>query len=121
VGAWREDGTGANSGAVYRFNADPESSEFGQLIDDIPAPFGMNYEQFGTSLAAGPDGILVGAIGTFTVGATYLYSDSAAAPLDARVEAVAAVPEPSGAPLALCGIALWLAGRWDGRRMASHR
>ena len=72
IGAWREDGANVDSGAVYRFNADPASSQFGELVASYPAPFGLPYEQFGSSIAVGAEGILIGALGTLTVGAAYL-------------------------------------------------
>jgi hypothetical protein len=76
VGAWRENGLQADSGAMYRFDADPASPQFGQLISQYTPPLGLAYEQFGASIAVGLEGILVGALGTLTVGGVYYYADA---------------------------------------------
>lgn len=61
IGAFRDDDSTTDSGAVYVFDADSTSSTFGQLATKLTAPKRFGYENFGFALHANSNRLYVGA------------------------------------------------------------
>ncbi len=73
AGAWRDQKFVTFGGSAYVYDADRSKPSFGQLRQALVSPAPTAYESFGTSVAAGPLGVAIGAIGTQGgAGAVYL-------------------------------------------------
>jgi len=65
---------------VYRFNADPTSRGFGQLLRTYANPIGGANALFGSSIDLGGNKLAVGAPGAGQVGGVYIYGGGASPP-----------------------------------------
>lgn len=77
IGAFRDGTAGYHAGAAYLFDADPASPTFGKLLLTFLNPYPNPYDEFGHSVAAIGDNVLIGAFRDDTVGfnagAAYLF------------------------------------------------
>ncbi|MDY7014175.1 MAG: hypothetical protein SVX43_11370, partial [Cyanobacteriota bacterium] len=74
VGSWREHAKNYFAGAVYVYDAAPNSPTLGQLVGAFVSPNPTIYGSFGTSLAVAGSNVLIGAIGENAgAGAAYIY------------------------------------------------
>ncbi|MDK3159290.1 hypothetical protein QPK87_22340 [Kamptonema cortianum] len=99
IGAWRELAGAALAGAVYVYDANPTSPQFGQLVGAFFNPNPTAFGSFGTSIAVMGQNIVIGAIGEQGgSGAAFLFAPTANfTSLRLASQPPSSVPEPAPA------------------------